>query len=222
MTFQERRHASIVEGPCGDAVFDVGIGESSDVLPVRAGRQQQGIVSRQGQRGATQQLVPVVAVVVEVLLEEPQAVVRRRGATLDRGGMTARGVVQKAVGAHTATLPTVQVACASTASCCRDLPSPPKGGGTARSTRWSRSGDTARLLGVSRPEDPSPVRKITGRLVRPGEDVDQFDIEFWRAMTGEQRVEALWGMTLDAIAIKGGNPDDQPRLQRSVGRIVRP
>jgi hypothetical protein len=41
-------------------------------------------------------------------------------------------------------------------------------------------------------------------------------------MTGEQRVETLWGMTLDAIAIQGGNPEDQPRLQKSVGRIVRP
>lgn len=58
--------------------------------------------------------------------------------------------------------------------------------------------------------------------MRPGGDPDEFDIEFWRAMTGEQRVEALWDMTLDAITIKGGNPDDQPRLQRTVGRIVRP
>jgi hypothetical protein len=63
---------------------------------------------------------------------------------------------------------------------------------------------------------------MTGRLVRPGEDPDEFDLAFWRAMTGEQRVEALWGMTLDALAIQGGNPDDEPRLQRSVGRLVRP
>lgn len=65
-------------------------------------------------------------------------------------------------------------------------------------------------------------RQITGRLVRPGEDAEAFDAEFWRAMTGEQRVEALWGMVLDAIAIKGGDPNDEPRLQRSVGRILRP
>ncbi len=70
--------------------------------------------------------------------------------------------------------------------------------------------------------DPNTQRLFTGRLVRPGDDPDAFDREFWQSMTGEQRVEALWGMTLDAIAIKGGNPDDQPRLQRSVGRIVRP
>jgi hypothetical protein len=73
--------------------------------------------------------------------------------------------------------------------------------------------------------DPKPVtprRHVTGRLVRPGGDLDEFDREFWASMTGEQRVEALWGMTLDAIAIKGGNPDDQPRLQRSVGRLLRP
>ena len=68
----------------------------------------------------------------------------------------------------------------------------------------------------------SPERRCTGRLVRPGDDPDAFDREFWQAMSGEERVEVLWGMTLDAIAIKGGNPDDQPRLQRSVGRIVRP
>ena len=73
------------------------------------------------------------------------------------------------------------------------------------------------------PDQPrAERRRVLGRLVRPGEDPDAFDIEFWRSMTGEQRVESLWGMTLDAIAIKGGNPDDQPRLQKSVGRIIRP
>ena len=70
----------------------------------------------------------------------------------------------------------------------------------------------------SRPRAP----RIAGRLVRPGDDPDVFDRDFRRGMTGEERVAALWAMTLDAIAIKGGNPDDQPRLQRSVGRIVRP
>lgn len=71
-------------------------------------------------------------------------------------------------------------------------------------------------------QDEDSRRVIQGRLVRPGEDADAFDIEFWRSLTGEQRVAVLWEMTLDAIAIKGGDPDDQPRLQRSVGRIVRP
>jgi hypothetical protein len=75
---------------------------------------------------------------------------------------------------------------------------------------------------VTDPDDPSPNHRMTGRLVRPGEDRDAFDREFWQSMTGEQRVETLWGMTLDAIAIQGGNPEDQPRLQKSVGRIVRP
>jgi hypothetical protein len=70
--------------------------------------------------------------------------------------------------------------------------------------------------------DSTAQRRFTGRLVRPGEDPDAFDHEFWQSMTGEQRVAVLWGMTLDAIAIKGGKPDDEPRLQRSVGRIVRP
>ncbi|MGE3171484.1 MAG: hypothetical protein AB7O97_02585 [Planctomycetota bacterium] len=71
-------------------------------------------------------------------------------------------------------------------------------------------------------DPPTPQRRVTGRLVRPGGDRDAFDREFWAAMTGEQRVEALWGMTLDAIAITGGNPDVEPRLLRSVGRVLRP
>jgi hypothetical protein len=69
--------------------------------------------------------------------------------------------------------------------------------------------------------DPTSPR-IQGRLVRAGEDPDAFDREFWRGMTGEQRVEALWGMVLDMLAIKGQLGDDEPRLQRSVGRILRP
>src|SRR5262249_24507350 len=73
-------------------------------------------------------------------------------------------------------------------------------------------------------QDPSRPerRRVLGRLVRPGEDAEAFDREFWRSMTGEQPPDPLSRMTLAAIAINGGNADDHPGLQRSVGRIVRP
>lgn len=75
--------------------------------------------------------------------------------------------------------------------------------------------------------DPAERRRaMTGRVVRPGDGVDPFDDAFdrafWRAMTGEQRVEALWAMVLDALDIQGRESDDEPRLQRSVGRVRRP
>lgn len=69
-------------------------------------------------------------------------------------------------------------------------------------------------------------RAMTGRVVRPGDGVDPFDDAFdrafWRAMTGEQRVEALWAMVLDALEIQGRGSEDEPRQQRSVGSIRRP
>jgi hypothetical protein len=64
-------------------------------------------------------------------------------------------------------------------------------------------------------------RRVTGRLVRQGEDERAFDREFWGSMTGEQRVELLWDMVNEARALKGLE-GDEPRLQRSVGRLVRP
>jgi hypothetical protein len=63
-------------------------------------------------------------------------------------------------------------------------------------------------------------RIVTGRLVRMGEEEQVFDDAFWRSMTGEERVELLWQMVLDALAVKG--IDGEPRLQRSVGSIRRP
>ncbi len=53
-----------------------------------------------------------------------------------------------------------------------------------------------------------------------GEAERDFDEEFWRAIPGKQRVEMLWDMVLDALAVKGVG--DEPRLQRSVGSIRRP
>ena len=70
--------------------------------------------------------------------------------------------------------------------------------------------------------DSTPERRtITARLVRPGEDPNAFDREFWDAVGPEVRLEALWDMVLELRAWKG-EEGDQPRLQRSVVRLVRP
>ena len=53
-----------------------------------------------------------------------------------------------------------------------------------------------------------------------GDQERAFDDTFWRAIPGKQRVEMLWDMVLDALAVKG--TDGEPRLQRSVGSIRRP
>lgn len=55
-----------------------------------------------------------------------------------------------------------------------------------------------------------------------GADEQAFDDEFWRRMPGEQKVELLWDMVLEALAVKGLDDHGEPRLQRSVGRILRP
>ena len=69
--------------------------------------------------------------------------------------------------------------------------------------------------------DPARApRVVTGRLVRMGEDEREFDDAFWRAIPPHRRVELLWQMVLDALAVKGIH--DEPRLQRSVGSIRRP
>ena len=69
------------------------------------------------------------------------------------------------------------------------------------------------------PNNEAP-RQVTGRLVQMGEAERDFDEQFWRSIPGKQRVEMLWDMVLDALAVKGIG--DEPRLQRSVGSIRRP
>jgi hypothetical protein len=71
------------------------------------------------------------------------------------------------------------------------------------------------------PTRRDPQRIVTGKLVRMGAAEQEFDDEFWRAIPGKQRVELLWDMVLDALAVKGGT-DGEPRLQRSVGVVRRP
>lgn len=65
------------------------------------------------------------------------------------------------------------------------------------------------------------LRTVTGKLVRMGPEEAAFDAEFWRAIPAERRVELLWDMVLEALALKG-EVKDEPRLQRTVARMHRP
>jgi hypothetical protein len=63
-------------------------------------------------------------------------------------------------------------------------------------------------------------RSIQVRLVRRGADEREFDERFRRDLGPRARLEALWGMVLEAEAWKGRS-GCQPRLQRSVLRVER-
>lgn len=64
-------------------------------------------------------------------------------------------------------------------------------------------------------------RPIVTRLSKLGERPDrEFDIEFWRGLTSEQRADAVWAMVVDYWAMKG-KTEDELRLQRSVESIRR-
>ena len=65
-----------------------------------------------------------------------------------------------------------------------------------------------------------PEHALEGRLFRSFEAAEAADREYWARLSGEERVELLWGMVLEARSIKGLE-GDEPRLQRSVGRLVR-
>lgn len=67
---------------------------------------------------------------------------------------------------------------------------------------------------------PDRPREITLRLVKQGDAELEFEREFWARLTAEQRVECLWDMVLEARALKGLD-GDEPRLQRSIVRLVR-
>ena len=53
-----------------------------------------------------------------------------------------------------------------------------------------------------------------------GEDDGAFDRDAWRDSTMEERIAAVWELTLECLA--WSDPDaNEPRLQRSVCRIER-
>jgi hypothetical protein len=64
-------------------------------------------------------------------------------------------------------------------------------------------------------------RVVTSRLLRPGErDDGTFDREFWQQLGTKALLTAMWTMVNDYRRMKG-LPGNEPRLRRSVARLVR-
>ena len=67
--------------------------------------------------------------------------------------------------------------------------------------------------------DPRQQRQLgTSRVIGLHEDDGAFDREFWRNTTADQRLEAVWDLTLEYLAWTAPH-GGEPRLQRSVCHI---
>jgi len=66
---------------------------------------------------------------------------------------------------------------------------------------------------------PAGRKKITSRIIRPGDPVP--DEQYWDNATPEERMNAVWELTLLCLAWQP-NQADEPRLQRAISRIQRP
>jgi hypothetical protein len=62
----------------------------------------------------------------------------------------------------------------------------------------------------------------TTEVVRDFAAADQADLEFWLAMTPDQRIELVARLSLEAYRRSVGDPNARPELQRSVVRVSRP
>ena len=61
-------------------------------------------------------------------------------------------------------------------------------------------------------------RTWRGGLARSFEEMDEVDLDFWLAMTPEDRLRAMWSVVEDQLALQGEN-GPSPRLQRSIGGV---
>ncbi len=77
---------------------------------------------------------------------------------------------------------------------------------------------TAAALGYNTIMDSHHLRaNASSRVFRGGDSVA--DDDSWKDLTPAERIEAVWYLTCLCLAWNGS--DDEPRLQRSVGRIQR-
>jgi hypothetical protein len=69
-------------------------------------------------------------------------------------------------------------------------------------------------------EDRERRQRATTRLIRLGQDDGALDRAAWAGTTMEERIAAVWELTLECLA--WSDPDaGEPRLQRSVCRLER-
>lgn len=68
-------------------------------------------------------------------------------------------------------------------------------------------------------ETASRRKDYTTRIIRDGDSLTQDS--HWDKATPEQRIEAVWSLTLLCLAWQSKQADE-PRLQRSISRIQRP
>jgi len=62
------------------------------------------------------------------------------------------------------------------------------------------------------------IRTVSSRVIRPGTAVPTGDD--WQGTTVDDRIAAVWELTRQCLAWNR-DPNDEPRLQRSVSRIQR-
>lgn len=60
-------------------------------------------------------------------------------------------------------------------------------------------------------------KNVTTRVIRPGDPLP--DDADWETATPEERINAVWDLTL--LCLAWGDQTDEPRLQRSVSRVQR-
>jgi hypothetical protein len=63
-------------------------------------------------------------------------------------------------------------------------------------------------------------KRMTVRRFTSHAEADAHELEYWTAIPPDQRLEMVWGLTLDQRSLQGLS-GDQPRLQRSVCRVER-
>jgi hypothetical protein len=69
-------------------------------------------------------------------------------------------------------------------------------------------------------DDRERRRQATTRVIRLGDDDGALDRAAWLGSTVEERIAAVWDLTLECMA--WSDPDvGEPRLQRSVCRVER-
>jgi len=61
-------------------------------------------------------------------------------------------------------------------------------------------------------------RTWRGGVARSFEEMEAVDLDFWLAMTPEDRLRAMWSAMEDQLALQGEN-GPSPRLQRSIGGV---